>query len=168
MAEMRRPVRGSSSRDGRGPGEPSRAGGGGRRAPVRKPTPMWVKVGLILSPIALIGLLLAIPRESKEPEVPVAKVIDPNAKIKTMTSEVPKIEADYRELQKLIRAEDPSVVSKQQGLQSRIDKWMTDWDEMFEPKRDAEGKLPPDLQGYQTARSRINQIRGDLLKSSGF
>lgn len=168
MAEMRRPMRGQSSRGGRGSGEPSRAGGGGRRAPARKPTPMWVKVGLIISPLALIGLLIAIPRESKEPEAPAVTVIDPNAKIRTMTNEVPKIESDYRSLQKLIRDEDPAVKPKQQALQTRIEKWMTEWDEIFEPKRDDEGKLPPDLQGHQTARSRINQIRGDLLKSSGF
>lgn len=129
---------------------------------------MWVKIGLIISPLALIGLLVAIPRGSKEPEAPTAPVVDPNAKIKVMRNEVPKIEDDYRTLQKLIRAEDPAAKSKQQALQTRIEKWMTEWDEIFEPKRDAEGKLPPDLQGHQPVRGRVNQIRGDLLKSSGF
>ncbi|HVR73268.1 MAG TPA: hypothetical protein VMT52_03015 [Planctomycetota bacterium] len=129
---------------------------------------MWVKVGLIISPIALIGLLIAIPRGSKEPEAPVVTVIDPNAKIKTMTSDLPKIEAEYRNLQKLIRAEDAAAASRQQALQTRIENWMTEWDEMFEPKRDEEGKLPPELQGHQAVRNRMSQIRVDLLKSSGF
>jgi hypothetical protein len=161
MAEMRRPNRDVPSRA---------AAGASRRSspqPQRKPTPKLVWIGLAVAVIVIIGLVWNLVQPgSSAPEEKVVTV-DHNSRIKELEKQVPSLISDYNAWRKLMVAEDSSAKGKQETLKHRIENWMQEWDGIFEPKRDADNKFPPELQGYQSTRSRINQLRSDLAKSSG-
>jgi hypothetical protein len=139
-----------------------------RIAPQRKPTPKWVWIALIVAPIVLIGLVVNL--QIQKNAAPPAAVVtaDPNARIKELQKQVDFIRKDYKAWRELMQAEDPSAKQKQEALIARLDGWIDEWDGIFESKRDAEGILPPELQGYQPTRAKINEVREDVLKSSGF
>ena len=147
-----------------------------RRSPSRAPrsrvittrsqeTPRWVWIGLVVAPIVLIVLVLAF-RGGKTPVDTDAG--DPNQKITRLEGEVSDIQKSFRRFFKLVRAEDPSASTERKKLEVRVKRWMEQWDAIFEPHRDDNGDLPVDLQGYQTTRSKINQVRVDLVKATGF
>jgi len=126
---------------------------------------MWL--ALIVSPIVLILLLLTVPKS--EPEKPVQKVEvkDPNVKIKALEAQVPKFKAAFQEVMDLTRKEDPSAAQKRQTLVDGIEKWQSEWDEIFEPKR-VDGRLPPELKAYEVTRSQVNTLRSDIIRTGGF
>jgi len=158
MPEMRQPGKFPQ----RGSQRPAR-----RSPPPPKPTPVWVKVGLIIAPLVLIGLVanLYYGKESSSSE-PVVQKEDPNVKIGELRKQIPKFKADWS---KFAAAKDSKEQKKLgDALVARIEKWGEEWDAIFEPLRDAKGKLPSDLQAYSKDRAEVNQIRHDILKISGF
>ena len=165
MADIRRPKKpgpGSS-----GAGEPSSV----RRSrpaprPARKTAPVWLKIGLIVSPLLLLGLALNL-RKPKEEVAPIAKApVDPNARVKELEKQVEGIRNEYKTWRKLLEKEDPTARSKQEALVGHLEKWIEEWDTIFDARRDKDGRLPPDLQSYQRTRAGVNQLRSDILKSS--
>jgi hypothetical protein len=125
---------------------------------------------LIGVPIIGIGAMLLLKKPAEEEaEAPKQEVkVNPNDRIKVLESQVRPMEEELRKLQALIRQEDPSAQAMQKTLVSRIDKWMLEWDGFFDPKRLPNGRFPPEFEGYQAIRSKVNQVRHDVLKSSGF
>jgi len=101
-----------------------------------------------------------------DPEPSGGPAVNVNAAIATLEGEVAGLQRLYAECQKLSRAEDRRAKTKQAVLHAKIDKWMRAWDKIFEPKRTEVGTLPPELQSYQSTRTRVNQIRNDLLRTS--
>jgi HAMP domain-containing protein len=137
-----------------------------RVVPTRsKQTPRWVWVGLIASPIVLIVLVLTLQagKNSSDSGAP-----DPNTEIQRLEGEVGEIRQSTRKLFKLVKAEDPSATAKRKALESRVKFWMSEWDALFEPRRNADGDLPDELQAYQKTRAKVNEIRVDLMKATGF
>jgi hypothetical protein len=95
-------------------------------------------------------------------------VQDDNVKVQELEKRVPKLVAGFAEFQDLSRKEDPGAKAKGEALAAQVDTWMEEWDAIFEPKRDADGKLPKELRGYQQTRARLNTLRSDLSRSMGF
>lgn len=138
----------------------------GRPAPAAKPTPAWVKVGLIIAPLVLIALVLNLFKGSTEVEKPVAAVVDPNLRINKLTEQVGKFSSD---LKKVANSTDPATKKKLgEELAARIESWSEEWDNIFESKRDKKGRLPSELQVYSKTRASVNEMRLDLLKISDF
>lgn len=120
---------------------------------------------MIASPIVLIALVLTL-KDGKTPSD--TGVGDPNETITRLEREVGEIRKSFREFFKLARAEDPSAKKKREELEARVKRWMSEWDEIFDSRRDADGDLPAELLGYQKTRSEVNEIRIDLVKATGF
>jgi hypothetical protein len=122
-------------------------------------------------PLVLIAglLIFQLTRGGGREKVVEKKVVeDPNVKIQTLEKQVDKFRSAFAEFQDLSRKEAPSAKAKGEALADEIDKWMMEWDAIFEPKRDPNGKLPRELQGYQQTRARVNTLRSDLSRSMGF
>jgi hypothetical protein len=120
---------------------------------------------LVVLPIVLIVLVLIFRGDRTSSDTGSG---DPNQKIARLEGEVGDIQRSFRKFFKLVRTEDPSAERAQKKLEARVKQWMAEWDGIFEPHRDAEGDLPIELQGYQKTRSKVNEIRIDLVKTTGF
>jgi len=177
MTDMRRPNRTQPGAQGRprrpgdrptpsarpGAREPARQ----RPAPKKAQTPLWMWLALIVSPIVLIVLLLTVPKGQEEAPVKKAEVKDPNVKIKALEAQVPKFKATFSEVMDLTRKEDPAAAQRREALIDSIDKWQSEWDEIFEPKR-VDGRLPPELKAYEVTRTQVNTLRSDIIRTGGF
>jgi hypothetical protein len=112
-----------------------------------------------------------LPRSSEAPEPEKKKAVaaqfDPTGQIKKLQDQVLRINTSKRDVQKLILSEDPSAKAKSKALKEEIQGWIVAWDAIFEPYR-KDGILPQEFKGYQSARTQMNQILEDLLKSTGF
>ena len=128
--------------------------------------PAWVWLLLIGGPLVGIALVVIMSTMRSDPEPSGGPAVNVNAAIATLEGEVAGLQRLYAECQKLSRAEDRRAKTKQAVLHAKIDKWMRAWDKIFEPKRTEVGTLPPELQSYQSTRTRVNQIRNDLLRTS--
>jgi hypothetical protein len=126
---------------------------------------MWL--ALIVSPIVLIVLLLTVPKGQEAAPPPKPVVQDPNVKIKALEAQVPKFKATFQEVMDLTRKEDPSAAQRRETLIESIDRWQSEWDEIFEPKR-VDGRLPPELKGYEVTRTQVNTLRSDIIRTGGF
>jgi len=130
---------------------------------------IWI--GLIGVPLLGILVLAMLPRSPEAPEPEKKKVVaarsDPTAQIKKLEGQISKLNTSYQDVRKLILSEDPSAKVKAKALKEEIEGWVDAWDAIFEPYRQ-DGKLPEDLKGYQSTRGKVNQLREDLLKSTGF
>ena len=93
--------------------------------------------------------------------------LDPNQRIGELEKEVDGIRQSYAEFLRLTQSEDPRAGSVGQELNDRIETWQDEWGAIFDAHRDADGQLPDGLQAYQRTPARVQQIRNDLLKSSG-
>ena len=121
---------------------------------------------MIVSPIVLIALVLMLRTGDAPPEP--RPVEDPNARIKELEGQVNGFVQSFRECMKLAQAEDPAVGPKREKLVAALARWIDEWDTIIEPHRDGDGRLPPELQGYGKTRTRVNNIRLDVMKSTGF
>jgi hypothetical protein len=138
---------------------------GSRRIVQRQgPVPRWVMIAMIVVPGALIVLLLALKWTRGGPKEEAPKV-DPNDLVTRLEREVPKLEESYQEVQKLLRAEDPSGKGRAEDLMKRLERWMGEWDTYF---YDAEGKPFPELQGYMPIRRRVSTVTSDLGRIMDF
>jgi hypothetical protein len=145
----------------------SRAQGSRRIIQRQGPVPRWVMMAMIIVPGALIVLLLALKWTRPGPEAEVVPV-DPNDFITRLEREAPKLEESYQEVQKLLRAEDPSGKGRAEDLMKRLERWIGEWDTYFDSKRDANDKLPADLEGYQPVRRRVSTVLSDLGRITDF
>jgi hypothetical protein len=118
--------------------------------------------------LAALGLFQIFRGGGGEKVVEKQVVTDPNVKIRDLEKQVDKLRSAFAEFQDLSRKEDPTAKAKGKALETQVDSWMAEWDAIFEPKRDADGKLPKELQGYQQTRARVNTLRSDLSRSMGF
>lgn len=157
----------SAPRPGGGAGRPQ-----ARRVPPRpqaKPTPAWLKVSLIVAPLVLIGLVVRLTRNKTSDESAQVVVSDPNQRIKELEKECETIQRkDYPAWRQLLQKEDSTAPDRQEALLKKIDRWCEEWDTLFDARRDADGNLPADLQGYSRVRANMNMLRSDVIKSSGF
>jgi hypothetical protein len=140
-----------------------------RPAPEKKGFPIQV-LFIVIPGILLAGLGLFQLFRSSQPEKVVEKKVvdDPNLKIQDLEKRFEKLRSGLAEFQDLSRKESPSAKAKGEALATQVEAWMAEWDAIFEPKRDADGKLPKELQGYQQVRARVNMLRSDLSRSMGF
>lgn len=173
MPEMRKPGNGSKPTSTRG-GSPN----GVRRKPQDRrivqrqgPVPRWMYIVLIVVPTVLIGVLLGLKAMKNRP-APKVEVVQPGDRIKELEMEVPKIEKAYYEVQKLLRSQDPADNkkgnAKAEELRKRMEDWLGEFDGFLDSKRDADDKLPPELQGYMVIRRPVSQFLSDLNKTTGF
>ncbi len=126
-----------------------------------------MKVGLIVAPIILIALVVNLTVKKQGEEQTVVVKVDPNARINELVKQVDSLQKDYKSWRTLMQKEDPAARSKQEALMERLQKWRDEWDAIFDPQRDANNKLPAELQGWSQHRSRINELLEDVNKSSG-
>ena len=125
---------------------------------------------IVIPGVLLAGLGLFQIFRSNQPEKVIEKKVvdDPNVKIQNLEKQVDKLATSLKEFRDLSGKESKSARAKGEALAAQVDKWMEEWDAIFEPKRDADGKLPKELQGYQQTRARVNMLRSDLSRSMGF
>ena len=121
---------------------------------------------MIGGPLLLLGGLLIF-QSSRSPAGGGATGEDPNARIAELEGQVRGMAQSYAEFLRLTQSESPRAASVREGLEAKIEKWTIEWDGIFNAHRDAEDRLPPGLQSYQRSRSDVQQIRLDLMKSSG-
>jgi hypothetical protein len=176
MTDMRRPNRtppgaqGRPRRPGEKPTAAARPGArepGRRLAPKKAGTPLWMWLALIVSPIVLIVLLLTVPKGQEEAPVEKPKPKDPNVKISALEAQVPKFKATLSEIMELTRKEDPSTAQRREALIDSLDKWQSEWNEIFEQKR-VDGRLPPELKAYERTQLEVNTLRNDISRTGGF
>jgi len=112
-----------------------------------------------------------LPRSPEAPEPEKKKAVaarsDPTAQIKKLEGQISKLNTSYQDVRKLILSEDPSAKVKAKALKEEIEGWVDAWDAIFEPYRQ-ERKAPRGSQGIPEHAGKVNQLREDLLKSTGF
>ena len=122
---------------------------------------------MVAVPATLIVVLLVINMfKGKAPEKP--KTADPNTEITALIAQIPALAKSQREVFQMLQKEDPRGKARFEELSERFYTWMGKWDSLFDSKRDENDKLPPELQGYSRARSRVNMLRVDLNRISPF
>jgi hypothetical protein len=110
-------------------------------------------------------VVLQLTRTEEEPQ----KIVDPNEKFRDLQKDIPAFAKELRAVWDLKKAEDPTARARSSQLVERVESWMTEWDSIIEPLRDPQtGELPDEYKGYEQIRGRVNLIRQDLLKFSGF
>lgn len=165
MAEIRRSRPGSQRDAGRAPrqGVATRSS----RRIISRPgkVPQWAYIALLAGPGLGIVILLLISafRGSKPAE---EKTTNPNEEISALEQEIRGLEAGYREAMQLWQKEDPSAKAKVEALRERMYGWIDTWDRLFESFKDPDGNLPPEYQGYNRTRSRVNMLINDLNKNA--
>ena len=152
--------RGAASRGtaSRGAGA-RRSSAASRRAPPPKGFPV---VLIVLPAVGIVGLLAWMfwPQGEAPP--------DPNTRIEVLQNQIPEMQKEYREVVQLLRAENAEGTERARALEVTINTWMDDWAALFESKRDANGDLPPDLQGYDQIAGKIAELRFDLMRVTNF
>ena len=116
---------------------------------------------------AIVILAVVVLKTFSGPEPTPTVQVDPNAEFRDLEKEIPALQKECSAVIGLIQKEDPSAKTRTERLRETIETWMGRWDRIIEPLRDAESdRLPPEYQGYQQIRTRVNTLRLDLLKSS--
>lgn len=158
-----RPTRSGATRRSAG----ARGSGARTRRPAPPPSkPAWLWVAMIGGPLLLLAGLLVFQATRSSGGGGTASE-DPNARITELEGEVRGMAESYREFVRLTQSESPRAAEVREKLEATIEKWTIEWDGIFNAHRDAEDRLPPGLQAYQRSRADVQQIRLDLLKSSG-
>ena len=93
------------------------------------------------------------------------EVVDENQDIQSLERQVGELQGEFSEVSKLLRSGDRDAGSRRaKALQKKLETWLNDWEAIFTPKRDADGELPEDLQGYESVPATVATMRLDLLK----
>jgi hypothetical protein len=168
MIEKRRP--GSERRVG-----PRRGGEEGERprraAPRRQGPPAVVWLVLIGGPLLMILLVLLYKQTTRTKPPAVVETVqaaNPNRELERLEKQVLSFQQGAREVNRLIRSEDPTAKQRVEALVDSINRWTDAWNGILDKLRDANGRLPAEYQGYESTRSAVNTIRSDLLKQQGF
>lgn len=123
---------------------------------------------LIIGPVVGIVILIALTafRGSQEPPKPPE---NPNVVVSDLQKEIGQLQKESSEVYQLFQKEDPSATARFEALRDKYYSWIDRWDAMFEPKRDPEtGKLPEEMQGYESLRAEVSRQLGDLSKIAPF
>ena len=132
--------------------------------------PPAAKLALIVVPVvalvAVIGYKLSL--QQAEPDV---VVVNPNTEIDALKAEVPKLQRLYQEVSGMLRKDSGGDAKiRAESLQETLDDWSLRWNAIFDAKRNEDGDLPEELEGYgqDPDLSRVMQMRNDLMRLSGF
>ena len=120
---------------------------------------------MVAVPATLIVILLAI-NMFKGTTAEKPEVTNPNVEISQLTEQIPSLEKSYKEVFRLLQAEDPRGKAKFKEVSERLYTWIGKWDSLFDSKRDENDRLPPELQGYSRVRSKVNMMLVDLTRIS--
>ena len=112
--------------------------------------------------VVLIGLFVGRGMESA-PEAS-----DENVEIACLEKQIDELQAEFAEVAKTMRGGRGAGTKRAKELQSKLEAWLSGWGAIFDPKRDANGDLPAELQGYERVPAPVATMRVDLLKMMGF
>jgi len=166
MAELRRSGVGSRGTQGR-PSSAARNGQVRRVSAKQGGPPRWLLITLLVVPVlGIIALLMVNANRGEKEEV--AAPVKETVNVNDLAKQIPSLEKDCLEAQKLLRQESPLAQAKFEAIQKRLNDWVRKWDDLCADKKDADGNLLPDYEGYAPTRAKVNQLLSDLNKSAPF
>ncbi len=99
---------------------------------------------------------------------PETVVIDPNQEIVELERKIANFTKEYKAIVKLIRAElTEQGNTRGQKLSDNLNQWLDDWEAVFASRRDENGDLPPELQGYMNVPVPVMGLKNDLMRIMG-
>jgi hypothetical protein len=113
--------------------------------------------------VALGGWMLLRPPPAAE-----TRRVDQNDDMMRLAREVDLLEKEGHEVIQSIRKEKKGAAKAGQALSDKIDKWLDGWDVLSKDLKNADGSLRAEYAGYGELRKRMNTLRNDLVKVSGF
>ena len=101
-------------------------------------------------------------------EEPKPEIIDPNAILSELEQKVPALNKEARACFAALKSEEPGAGDRIKKLSDDIQNWMESFDRELEDKRDDQGRIKEEFGHYSNVRSRVNQLRVDVLKATPF